>query len=295
MKNVNFMSRIAYVNGQYVPHVYGVTHIEDRGYQFADGVYEVIYFAHGHLVDAKEHLERLAYSLSELTITPPMALGALQHVINEVIRRSRLNQGMVYIQISRGIAPRNHSFPLNRKASLVITTRPFDQQKFMEEKSSGVKAISMEDIRWKRPDIKTISLLPNVLGKQKALEAGAYDAILINHGVVTESNVANVWMVNADGLIQTHPAGQMILNGITRQRLIQLARARGYKILELPFTLTELLQAREVFLTGSVSGIIPVIQVDDHLIHEGKPGNVVREWSQLYQAYVMQGSKHHAA
>jgi D-alanine transaminase len=289
------MSRIAYVNGQYVPHAYGVTHIEDRGYQFADGVYEVIYYAHGHLVDAQEHLERLAYSLKELAIAPPMSEQALRHVIDEVVRLNRLQQGMVYIQISRGIAPRNHIFPASGQASLVVTTRPFDQQKCMAEKASGVKAISMEDMRWKRPDIKTISLLPNVLGKQKALDAGAYDALLINNGYVTESNVANVWIVRLDGTLQTHPAGEHILNGITRQRLILLARDKGYNVVEAAFTLEEVLQAREVFLSGSVSGIIPIIQVDQSQIFDGKPGPVVKDLSAMYQVYVAQGDNREAA
>jgi D-alanine transaminase len=281
------MSRIAYVNGQYLPHLYGVIHIEDRGYQFADGVYEVIYYADGHLIDAQEHLNRLKYSLAELQIISPMPEKALTHVMKEVIRRNRLKRGMVYVQISRGVAPRNHAFPKQCHASLVITTRPFDQQKFMAEKYQGVKVISLPDMRWARPDIKTIALLPNVLCKQKAIESNAYDAILINKdGFVTESSVANLWMLRSDGVLQTHPADHQILNGITRQRLIQIARKEGFQVEESPFTLSELLEAQEIFLSSSVAGIIPVVQVDQQKIRGSKPGKVVDQLSQCYQRYV---------
>jgi D-alanine transaminase len=284
------MTRVAYVNGQYLPTPYALISIDDRGYQFADGVYEVIYYADGHLVDAKEHLDRLNYSLKELHISAPLTQVALHHIIGEVIRRNRLKRGMVYIQMTRGVAERNHPFPKNCKASLVVTCRYFDQVQFMSRKAKGIKVITMPDLRWGRPDIKSIALLPNVLGKQQALESGAYDALLINQeGYITESNVANVWISPKQGILQTYPTGKNILNGITRQRLIVLATNLGYDIMEKPFTPAELFKAKEVFLSSSVSGLLPIVQVDQHVINEGQVGQVFQQLSEAYLAYVAEG------
>lgn len=284
------MSRIAYVNGSYTPHAYASTHIEDRGYQFSDGVYEVVCLMQGRLLDAEPHYDRLDYSLKELQIPQPCPRQSLRVIVDEVLRRNRLHDGMVYIQVSRGIAPRNHPFPAETKPVLVVTARHFDHQKFQTTRSTGVKVISLNNMRWSRPDIKSVSLLPNVLGKQKAMEAGAFEAILINpQGHVTETNATNVWMVNTEGQLQTHPAGSEILNGITRLRLIKIAQEQGLPVLEKPFSLKEMLQGQEAFLSASVTGIVPIIQVDDHVIASKKVGEITRQLQDHYANFARQG------
>lgn len=283
------MSRVAYVNGSYVPHAYATTHVEDRGYQFSDGVYEVICLMHGRLLDEEPHYDRLDFSLGELQIPQPCPRQSLQVIVEEIVRRNRLQEGMVYIQVSRGVAPRNHPFPTDTKPILVVTARHFDHQKFQTVRSTGVKVISLIDGRWNRPDIKSVSLLPNILGKQKAIEAGAFESILINDkGHVTESNATNVWIVNAQGKLQTHPAGSEILNGITRQRLIQIAGERRLPILETPFTMQEMIRAREAFLSASVTGIVPIVQVDEHIIASKKVGDITQQLQNHYANFARQ-------
>lgn len=280
------MTRIAYVNGAYVPHAFATTHIEDRGYQFADGVYEVVALVGGKLIDLNPHLERLEYSLKELQIATPVSRQALIHIIMTTLEKNRLVDGMVYVQITRGVAPRYHGFPAEVAPVLVVTCRYVNPLKLEQEKKKGVNVISLPDIRWLRPDIKSISLLPNILGKQKALDQGAYEAILINKdGYVTESNAANFWIIPENGILQTFPISQQILNGITRGRLSQLASNKGWKILEEPFTLDQAKQAREAFLSSSVSGIVPVIQIDKQVVGEGTPGLMVTQLIDLYKEF----------
>lgn len=286
------MSRIAYVNGAYVPHQSAFTHIEDRGYQFADGVYEVIALAADKLLDLDPHLDRLDYSLRELRINNPVSRPALKHIIQTLLHKNRLHDGMVYLQITRGTAPRYHEFPANSHPTLVITCRYVCPVKTGRVRTQGVKLISLPDTRWARPDIKSISLLPNILGKQKAVDNGAYEAILINHhGHVTETNSTNFWVIPEEGVLQTHPASHDILNGITRQRLMKLSTSLGLTIKEESFTLADALKAREAFLSSSVSGIVPVIQIDDHKIGHGTPGAIV---PQLIKSYQQFGQSHEA-
>src|SRR5712692_3675828 len=197
------MSRIAYVAGQYLPHRQAAVHIEDRGYQFADGVYEVIAVVGGHLVDEAPHLARLHRSLAELRIAPPMADAALKIVIREVVRRNGVDTGIVYIQVTRGVAPREHAFPKAAKPSLVVTarrSRPPDPRLGR----AGIAVITIPDLRWQRCDIKSIALVPNVLGKQQAREAGAYEAWQVDRdGLVTEGTSTNAWIVTADNAVVT--------------------------------------------------------------------------------------------
>lgn len=280
------MSRIAYVNGSYVPHLQATTHIEDRGYQFADGVYEVVALVDGKLLDFEPHLDRLDYSLNELRIKQPVSRVALRHIIYTVLQKNRLKNGMIYLQVTRGIAPRNHEFPKQSRPILVITCQYVCQKKIGTLRQNGVKVISLPDIRWARPDIKSISLLPNILGKQQAVDKGAYEAILINHdGVITETNSTNFWIISESNVLQTHPASQDILNGITRQRLMQIASSLGLKIKEQPFTLDDAYRAKEAFLSSSISGIVPVIQIDECKIDTGQPGNIVSQLIQNYQQF----------
>lgn len=277
------MAKIIYVGGRYTPYNHAVVPVEDRGYQFADGVYEVVCLVKGQLIDMDPHLDRLVYSLRELRIPEPMPMAGLKVVIREIVRRNRMKDGMIYIQITRGVAPRAHPYPKNAKPMLVVYGRPICQEDFMKSKEGGVSLITHPENRWVRPDIKSISLLANVMAKQKALDEGAYDVAYVNsQGYVTESSASNVWIVNKAGQLQTYPTTGEILQGITRKRLIKLAQESEISVLEEPFTVAEMLQAREVFLSGSVAGIIPVVEIDKQLINAGKSGNITLNIAKNY-------------
>ncbi len=268
------MSRIAYVNGRYVPHREAQVHIEDRGYQFADGVYEVILVHRGKLVDEIPHLDRLDRSLSELRIESPMPRAPMRQVLREMVRRNRINDGIVYIQATRGVARRDHPFPKNTKPALVMTSRRLampDRAKAEE----GVAALTIPDIRWARCDIKAVALLPNVLGKQQAREAGAYEAWQVDdEGYVTEGTSTNTWIVTPDGELVTRQIGEQILSGITRATLIGLADKLGVKLVERRFSVEEALDAREAFVTSATSFVTPITKINDRVIGNGRAGSV---------------------
>jgi D-alanine transaminase len=277
------MSRIAYVNGRYVPHSEAAVHVEDRGYQFADGIYEVVAIKDGVPVDFALHYNRFCDGMAALEIAPPMGKGALVLVLKQIIRRNRLRQGMVYFQVTRGVAPRNHPFPENTPSSFVVTARP-NHGASSEVLANGVKLISCPDLRWARRDIKSIALLPNVLAKQKAYAAGAKEAILVTEeGMVTEGSSSTMWMVDGEGQIVTHPLGPSILPGTVRNRMILLAKDAGYTVVERPFSLQEAKEAREVFYSSSTSFAISAVQIDEQVIGNGAPGLVA---GALRQAYV---------
>jgi D-alanine transaminase len=280
------MSRIAYVNGRYVPHRAASVHVEDRGYQFADGVYEVIAVADGRLIDAGPHLERLERSLRELRIAPPMARKPLEQVMREVIRRNGVDNGIIYIQMSRGVAPRDHAFPARQRTQVVMTARRSRPQpaKVAEE---GVKAITLPDIRWKRCDIKSVSLLPNILAKQQAKEAGAYEAWLVDaNGMVTEGSSTNAWIVTRDGQLVTRSIENAILAGITRSAVMAIAREEGLAVVERPFSVSEAKAAREAFVTSTSSYVTPVTQIDDQVIANGRPGSLSLKLRTRYMRYM---------
>lgn len=280
------MSRIAYVNGSYVPHRRASVHIEDRGYQFADGVYEVIAVRGGRLVDAVPHLVRLARSLGELAIEAPMSEAALRLVLAEVVRRNHVRDGMVYLQITRGVAARDHAWPRGLKAALVITAKAAKGPP-AEVCENGVAAVSVPDLRWKRCDIKTISLLPNVMAKQAARDAGAYEALLVDDaGRVTEGSSTNAWIVTRKGRLITRPPDVAILNGVTRQAVVRLARDAGLEFEERSFTLIEAKAAAEAFLTSTTAFVVPVVAIDGQTIGSGKPGPFTRRLNTDYGAYV---------
>ncbi len=277
------MPRIAYVNGAYVPHRHASVHIEDRGYQFADGAYEVVNTYRGRLVDELRHLERLDRSLNELSIAPPMARQAMRLVMREVVRRNRMTTGLLYIQVTRGVAPREHTFPRSVKPALVMTARSIPEfpQSMLDD---GVKVLTIPDIRWARCDIKSVALLPNILGKQAAAEAAAYEAWMVEDGeYVTEGSSSNAWIVTADNTLITRPTGHRVLAGITRRAIISLADELGYTIKERPFTVGEAYRAREAFMSNSSHFVTPVTQIDDTVIANGKPGTLTIE---LHQRYV---------
>lgn len=256
------MSHIAYVNGRYVRHREAAVHIEDRGYQFADGVYEVCGIQGGRLIDETRHLDRLERSLAELRIPMPVTRAALNHLLRETVRRNRVRDGIVYLQVTRGVAPRDHSFPKSLRPSIVITAKRIDPAK-LEKARTGVAVVTRPDERWARRDIKSVSLLPNILAKQSAREAGAYEALLVDdRGFVTEGSSTNAWIVDAQGRLITHPLDRDILNGVTRQVLVEAAKVDGIELVERPFNVEEARDAAEMFLSASSVPVIPVIRLD---------------------------------
>ncbi|WP_043622075.1 D-amino-acid transaminase [Ensifer sp. ZNC0028] len=272
------MSRIAYVNGAYVPHADAGVHVEDRGYQFADGVYEVCEVRHGYIVDLTRHLDRLGRSLSELRIDWPMNRAALVHVIREVVRRNRVRNGLFYIQVTRGVARRDHVFPAaETRPSIVVTAKRTDAAAIARKATHGIAAITVPENRWDRVDIKSVGLLPNVLARQKAREEGAQEAIFVDaDGTVKEGAATNVWIVDRDGNLRTRPAEHGILKGITRTTLMDVAVPLGLKIEERAFSVDEMLAAREVFITAATSICFPVISVDGKPIGNGHPGSIAQ-------------------
>ena len=282
------MPRIAYVNGQYVPHNKATVHIEDRGYQFADAVYEVTAVVGGKLLDNVPHMARLRRSLRELEMDLGMSDKAFEMVMLEVVRRNRIKDGILYVQVSRGVAPRDHAFPaIAVKPAIVMTAKRMDFAAIAQKQEKGVKAITVDESRWNRPDIKTVSLLPNALAKQKAREAGAYEAIFVRaDGVVTEGTSTNAWIVNKEGKLQTHHLGQSVLPGITRGSIIAIARQTGVEILEKPFTRDELMSASEAFVSSTTSFMMPLVAIDEQNIGAGKPGLVAQKMVAAYRAYI---------
>jgi D-alanine transaminase len=281
------MSRIAYVNGRYLPHRAASVHIEDRGYQFADGVYEVIAVYRGRLVDEEGHLVRLDRSLRELRIEWPVAPSVLPVLMNEVISRNHIQNGIVYLQITRGVSRREHTFPVAVRPALVITAR---HQSLVHPKAkAGVEVITVPDIRWQRRDIKAVALLPNVLAKQQAKEMGAYEAWQVDEdGFVTEGSSTNAWIVTKAGEIVTRDASNSILNGITRLAVIRMAKDAQMKIVERPFTVEEAMEAAEAFLTSTTSFVLPIVGIDGEKIADGKPGRFATRLREYYTDWLEQ-------
>jgi D-alanine transaminase len=280
------MSRISYVNGQYIPHSNASVHIEDRGYQFADGVYEVFAVHDGNLVGEQGHLDRLKHSLVSLQIDWPMAKRSFMVVVKEVVRRNHVKFGLVYIQITRGVARRDHPFPTNTQSAIVVTARkmpPLDKNVL----NKGVKVITIPDIRWKRKDIKSISLLPNCLGKQQAREAGAFEAWQYDgEGNITEGTSSNAWIVTKDGELVTKQIGSTILNGITRLAVLESAREAGLSVSERAFSIEEAHNAKEAFITSSTSHVKAVTRIDDKIIGNGHVGELTSKLLDLYVDYI---------
>ena len=281
------MSHIAYVNGRYLPQNHASVHIEDRGYQFADGIYEVICIWNGLPVDYAGHLARLNRSLAELSMRSPASAGALTLILKEIVRRNHIDKGTIYIQVNRGVAPRAHAFPGEGVKPSVVVTAKHGAGSPESVAEAGVKVITAVDQRWDRCDIKSVGLLANALAKQAATEAKAYEALLhTSDGTVTEASVSNAWMVTPDKVIVTHPATQAILGGITRATVIKIARAAGYQVKERPFTLAEARKAKEVFLTGTTTFVMPVVQIDERPVANGAPGTIALDLRQRYRAFM---------
>jgi D-alanine transaminase len=270
------MSRIAYVNGRYLPFAEATVHVEDRGYQFSDGVYEVCEVKGGRLVDEPMHMRRLQRSLGELKIAMPMSLKALRVVLLETVRRNRVRDGLVYLQVSRGVARRDHAFPPSGTApSIVVTARSADPSAAERTAGTGIAVITVPENRWDRVDIKAIALLPNVLAKQAAKEQGAKEAWFVDReGYVTEGSSSNAWIISRDGKVITRPAEHGILRGVTRTVLLNALKAQGLELDERPFTLDEAYAAREAFVTSASQSVMPVVQIDGRPVGNGAPGMV---------------------
>ncbi len=281
------MPRIAYVNGRYVPLDRASVNVEDRGFQFADGVYEVLYRHAGRLVDCDLHMTRLDRSLRELRLTPPMGRAALLAVVEEVARRNRLNTGLIYMQVTRGSAPRLHAFPApGTRPSIVVTMRrspPFPRS--LDNWQAA--AITLPDDRWARCDIKSVSLLPNVLAREAAREAGALEAILVDaNGMVTEGASTSVFIVDQTGRIRTRPLSHAVLPGCTRSALLTRMQEAGISVEETPFSVDDMRNAREIFLTAATTFVKPITRLDNHIVGDGAPGPVAARLFALIAQHV---------
>jgi D-alanine transaminase len=270
------MSRTAYVNGRYLPHNHAAVSIEDRGFQFADGVYEVCEVRGGRLIDATRHMARLQRSLRELRIALPMALSALKVVLRETVRRNRVQDGIVYLQITRGASPRDFPFPPDgTPPTIVVTARAHDPAKFARMAEEGIAVITVPDIRWQRVDIKSVALLPNVLAKQAARDKGAREAWLVDvRGYVTEGGSSNAWIVTREGVLVTRPLGTDILPGVTRSVVLDALAAKKLTLQERAFTVEEAYAAQEAFVTSASQIVMPVVRIDDRAVGTGRPGPI---------------------
>lgn len=266
------MSRIAYVNGRYRPLAEASVSVEDRGFQFADGVYEVCEVREGRLVDESRHLARLERSLDKLAMVSPMAMRPLRIIMREVVRRNRIRNGLLYMQITRGAAPRAHAFPPpDTPPTIVVTARPSTVTSAAKD---GISVITVPETRWARVDIKTVSLLPNALAKQAAIEAGAQEAWFVGRdGLVNEGASSNAWIVR-DGAVVTAPASAQILEGITRAVVIETAQQLGLELKEQRFSVADALSADEAFVTSATANVTPVTRIDGKTIGSGAPGKV---------------------
>lgn len=281
------MSRIAYVNGHYTPLRDASVNVEDRGYQFADGIYEVCEIVGGKMVDFPRHMARMQRSLRELRIAEAMPLASLKVVMQEVVRRNRISYGIVYLQISRGVAHRDHGFPAPEvKPSVVVTAKSLNFTKNQAQADRGVKVITTAENRWPRVDIKTVGLLPNVLARQEARDKGAYEAWYVDgNGFVTEGASCNAWIVTKDGKVVTRTATSGILAGITRAVLIDVLAAMQLTLEERSFTPDEAYHAAEAFVSSASQIVMPVVNIDGHAIGDGKPGGIAKRLREQFHKF----------
>jgi len=285
------MSRIAYVNGRYLPQSEAKVAIEDRGYQFADGVYEVCEVRGGRLIDERRHMARLDRSLNELRIGRPMSGAALAIVLRETIRRNRVRDGIVYLQVTRGVARRDFPFPsADTRPSLVVTARNNDLERLEQIAAEGIAVVTVPDIRWQRVDIKSVALLPNVLAKQSARDQGAREAWLTDaQGRITEGASSNAWIVSREGKLITHPLGRDILPGVTRSVVVDVIKAQGLAFEERAFTLEEAYAAREAFITSASQIVLPVVSINGRPVGNGAPGLIATGLRRDYHRFAQAG------
>ncbi|HRO49633.1 MAG TPA: D-amino-acid transaminase [Hyphomicrobium sp.] len=272
------MTRVVYVNGRYLPYAQAGVHVEDRGLQFADAIYEVCEVRDGALVDRTRHMERLERSLAELGIRQPMSRAALSIVLSETVRRNRVRTGLVYLQISRGAAPRDFPFPRSDVAPTVIClARSLDGAAREARASVGIAVETMADTRWARCDIKTVMLLPAVLAKEAAAKAAAQEAWFVDRdGFVTEGASSNAWILDKDGVLVTRALGPELLPGVTRKTLLDLLVREKIPLTERPFRVEEAIAAREAFVTSAFGLVMPVVKINGVAIGDGHPGKLTR-------------------
>ena len=273
------MSRISYVNGRYLPHKMSMVHIEDRGYQFGDGVYEVVLVLNKKLIDFDGHYRRLKRSLEQIALDYHFSQTLIKQIINRLIRFNLISNGLIYLQVTRGVAERAHQFPDDASATLVVTAKPISISPVIE----GKKAITTTDQRWDRRDIKTIQLLPNCIAKQEAVENDAFEAIMVmNDGTITEGASSNLWMVNKENQLITRKASNVILNGITKVTIAELAEIQKIQVIERAFTVNEAKGAKELFITSATAIVTPITQLDEHMIADGNVGPVSLALRNMY-------------
>jgi len=275
------MSRTFYVNGEFVAEENARISVLDRGFLFADAVYEVSTVLNGKLIDNRAHLKRLGRSLSELSMAPPCSDEEIIAAQMKLIDLNRVSEGLLYLQVSRGVADRDFAYPKDAKSSLVM----FTQEKNLLTSplaETGIHIISIPDLRWKRRDIKTVGLLAPSMGKQAAVDAGVHDAWMVEDGLVTEGTSNNAYIVTSDKKIQTRHLGTEILSGITRQAVLKFARNAGYTVVEEPFTIDQARQASEAFVTSASSFVMPVVNIDGITLGDGTPGPVTRQLRKIY-------------
>jgi len=275
------MSRIVYLNGSYLPEEEAKVSVFDRAFLFGDGVYEVTAVVEGQLLDFVAHLARLDRSLEAIALHPPLTNAELRTLHEELIARNKVDEGIVYLQITRGVADRDFAYPDDAKPTVVAFTqsRPLIDNPYA---TTGVKIVTIPDIRWKRRDIKSTAMLGQAMGKQAAKLRGAYEAWMVEDGHVTEGTSSSAFIVDKDGIVRTQPLGQHILPGVTRRSVLRLAEIEGVRIEERPFTVAEALSAREAFMSAASAFVLPIVEIDGTRIGDGRPGPIAKLFRKLY-------------
>ena len=278
--------RIAYVNGRYLPHGTAGVHIEDRALQLGDGIYEVFNIRAGQPLDEEGHLDRLERSLRELGMAMPMSRSALKLVTREMVAKNRMPDGFLYLQVTRGAVKRDHIPPPDGpRPTLIMTMRLQDVAGFNQRLAKGIAVSTQPDIRWGRRDIKTVQLLPNLMAKQAAKQAGAFEAWLVDdEGYVTEGTSTTAWIVDQDGTLVTRDLSNAILPGVTRKIMLEAAGEAQIKVQQRKFTVEEAKAAKEAFLSSATGAGVPVVAIDGHPIGDGTPGPLTRRIRELYAA-----------
>ena len=285
--------RIAYVNGRYVLHQEACVHVEDRGLQFADSIYEVCAVVDRRLMDEEGHLDRLERSLTALMMPMPMARAALTCVMREMIRRNRLNNALLYLQVTRGAFRRDHPIPISKRSTLIATMRTFNLAAVAKRRADGVAVVTTPDIRWGRCDIKTTGLLANALAKTEARKKGTFEAWFVDReGYVTEGASTNAWIVTEEGVLVTRNLSANILAGVTRLGVLSSLAAHGANAVEeRAFTVGEAASAREAFITSASGGVLPVTTVDGRAVGDGRPGPTTLRVHALYSEFAQAAAK----
>ena len=278
------MKDITYINNKFIEHTKAKVSIEDRGFLFADSIYELISVFNKEIIDTDQHLNRLNSSLKKIKIKYNFNKKKFKKIFKKLIKLNNIVNGYIYIQITRGVAERKHEFPKQYKPTTIIFTKHLIINKKMYEK--GVKIITIPDLRWLRRDIKTTALLPNILSKQLAVEKNAFESWFIDNGNITEGSASNAWIIKNLNTIVTHPANNKILKGVTRDTLIKILKKNNFNVIEKPFNLIEAKNAKETFLTSSTLSVLPVIKIDNYNISNGKPGNITKKIMHLYNNYI---------